>query len=234
MGNAGTQSASHSDGLEPSHTALIVIDMQSHFLDPSQAFGRFMKRINSAGVQSFGERVEQLVIPNIRRLQQGFRSAHGHLFYTEMGSFRSDRRDLPGWARRQNALGVQLEGEPLFAHFDQPSCRVDPRLAPQPDEFVFQKTSSGLLASTRADHTLRLLGVRTVVLCGALTDVCVAQAARELGDRDFDAVMVEDACAALDERVHRAALDTIAMTFGRVLDTSQVLESLGVTSAVAS
>jgi len=210
----------------PERTALVVVDMQGYFLDPGHAFGRFMKRVNAAGVSAFGERVEGLVLPNIQRLQAAFRAARAHLFYTEMGAFRADRQDMPGWARRQNEIGVRLEGEPLFACFDEPSCRIDPRLAPAPGEQIFQKTTSGLLASTTADQSFRVLGIDTVVLCGVLTDVCVTQAARELGDRDFEALVVGDACAALDERVHQAALDTVAMTFGRVLSTDQILEGL--------
>ena len=208
--------------IDPATSALIVIDMQQYFIEPGHAFGRFMTGLNEASVRAFGDRVGRLVVPNIQRLQRAFRAAKGHVFYTQMGSFRADRRDMPGWARRHNRVGEAVVGEPLFPTFDEPSCRLDTRLAPRADEQVIRKTTSGLLASTRTDQMLTVLGIRTVVVCGVLTDVCVAQAARELGDRDFNALVVEDACAALDERVHRASLDTIAMTFGQVGPTSQV------------
>ena len=68
--------------------------------------------------------------------------------------------------------------------------------------------------------------VDTVVVPGVVTDVCVAQTTREFGDRDFNAIVVADACATLDEDLHRATLDTIGRTFGTVLSTDQVLEIL--------
>jgi nicotinamidase-related amidase len=186
-----------------------------------------MRRINPAALAAYGERVEKLVVPNVQRLQQAFRAAGAELAYTELGCHRPDRRDLAGWARRHNALGQQMLGTPLYATFDEASCRVDARVAPRAGEIVVQKTTSGPTGSTKLDHMLRVRGVETVIVAGILTDVCVAQAARELGDRDFDAIVVEDACATYDPTLHKAALDTIAMTFGRVLSTQQVLERIG-------
>ena len=73
------------------------------------------------------------------------------------------------------------------------------------------------------DHTLRVLGISSVIVTGVVTDVCVAQTTRELGDRDFNALVVEDACATLDATRHKAALDTIGLTFGTVISTQQAL-----------
>lgn len=59
-----------------------------------------------------------------------------------------------------------------------------------------------------------------------MTDVCVAQTTREFGDRDFNAIAVEDACATPNETRHRATLETIANTFGTLMSTDRVLELL--------
>jgi len=71
-----------------------------------------------------------------------------------------------------------------------------------------------------------VLGIETVVVAGLVTDVCVAQTTREFGDRDFNAIVVEDACTTLGEDLHRAALETIGRSFGTVLSTEQVLDLL--------
>ena len=128
--------------------------------------------------------------------------------------------------RRYNALGQHSFGSAVYPPFDHPSRRVDASVAPQAGELVVQKSTSGPVNSTKLDQTLRVLGIDTVVVTGVVTDVCVAQTTRELGDRDFNAIAVADACAALDEDSHRAALDTIGRTFGTVLSTDQVLEIL--------
>lgn len=222
-----SRGAGPSDGLSAERTALLVIDMQPYFVRAESPFAQFMRRINPAALSAYGERVEKLVIPNVQRLQRAFRAAGAELAYTELGCHRPDRRDLAGWARRHNALGQQMVGAPMYATFDDPICRVDERVGPREGEIVVQKTTSGPTGSTKLDHMLRVRGIDTVVVTGVVTDVCVAQAVRELGDRDFNAIVVEDACATYDPTLHKAALDTIAMTFGRVLSTEQVLERLG-------
>ena len=104
--------------------------------------------------------------------------------------------------------------------------RVDDSVAPRPGELILQKTTSGPLNSTKLDQTLRVLGIDTVIVTGVVTDVCVAQTAREFGDRDFNAIVVEDACASTDDARHKAALETIAFTFGFVESTEQVIARL--------
>lgn len=218
--------ASPFDRLNPKRTALLVIDMQRYFVRPEYPFGKWIQQIDPSRSAAYFQRVENVVIPSIRRLQARFRALGAQIAYTEFGSLRQDGRDMPGWARRHNALGRQAVGSAVYPPFDHPSCRIDESVAPQADELVVQKSTSGPLNSTKLDQTLRVLGIDTVVVTGLVTDVCVAQTTREFGDRDFDAIVVADACATLDQEIHKAALDTIGRTFGTVLSTDQVLDLL--------
>ena len=215
------------DRLDRQRTALLVIDMQRYFVRPEYPFGKWIQQVDPAGSSAYFERVKNVVVPSIRRLQERFRSLGAQIAYTEFGSLRQDGRDMPGWARRHNALGQRVFGSAVYPPFDHPSCRVDESVAPEAGESVFQKSTSGPVNSTKLDQMLRVLGVDTVVVTGVVTDVCVAQTTREFGDRDFNAIVVADACATLDEDIHRATLDTIGRTFGAVLSTDQVLEILG-------
>jgi nicotinamidase-related amidase len=212
--------------LEPDRTALLVVDMQRYFLDPEAPFGRFIASVRPDGAGYYQHRVNELVIPQIQRLLKAFRDRKAQVVYTELGSFREDGRDLAGWARRHNDLARQMVGSPIYPSFADESCRVDDRLTPAGQDMILRKTTSGPLNSTRLDQTLRVLGIDTVVVTGVVTDVCVAQTAREFGDRDFDAIIVSDACAAFDERAHDVTMSTIAATFGFVADTNQILQSL--------
>ncbi len=215
--------ASPFDRLNPERTALLVIDMQRYFVHPEYPFGKWIQQVDPSGSNAYFERVKHVVVPSIQRLQEGFRSLDAKIAYTEFGSARHDGRDMPGWARRHNALGYQAVGSAVYPPFDHPSCRVDESVALQAGELVVQKSTSGPVNSTKLDQTLRVLGIDTVVVTGVVTDVCVAQTTREFGDRDFDAIVVADACATLDQDIHRAALDTIGKIFGTVLSADQVL-----------
>ncbi len=214
------------DDLDPERTALLVVDMQRYFVRAEYTFGKWIQQVDPSGSTAYFERVSQLVVPSIQRLQERFRSLGCKIAYTEFGSARRDGRDMPGWARRHNALGHESLGAAVYPPFDDPSCRIDESVAPQVEELVVQKSTSGPVNSTKLDQTLRVLGVDTVVVTGLVTDVCVAQTTREFGDRDFDAIVVADACTTFDLDIHRAALETIGRTFGTVLSTDQVLDLL--------
>lgn len=204
--------------------------MQRYFVQPDHPLGRVTAQIDPEGSTLYFDRVTRLVVPNIQSLQDRFRSLQACIVYTEFGSLRADGRDMPGWARRHNALGWKLVGTAVYPPFNDPSCRVDESLAPQPGEMVLQ-TTSGPANSTKLDQTLRVLGIDSVVVVGVATDVCVAQTAREFGDRDFDAIVVEDACATPTRECHQPALDSIGRVFGRVLSTQDVLQLLTARSA---
>jgi nicotinamidase-related amidase len=89
------------------------------------------------------------------------------------------------------------------------------------------------VASTRLDQTLRHLGVDTVVVTGLTTDVCASQTARELADRGFTTILVDDACTTLSDEMHRAAVVCYNIAFGRVRTTEEVLGLLPESSAAA-
>jgi nicotinamidase-related amidase len=226
MPEYGPLTASPFDRLGPQSTALFVIDMQRYFVRPEYPFGKWIQQIDPAGSSAYFERVEHIVVPSIQRLQERFRSHHAQIVYTEFGSLRPDGRDMPGWARRHNAFGYEAFGSAVYPPFNHPSCRVDESVAPQAGEVVVQKSTSGPVNSTKLDQTLRVLGIDTIVVTGVVTDVCVAQTTREFGDRDFNAIVVADACATLDQDIHRATLDTIGRVFGTVLSTDEVLDLL--------
>jgi len=210
--------------LDPRTTALFVIDMQRYFVRPEYPFGKVIQQVDPTGSSVYFDLVKHVVVPNIQRLQGRFRSLHAQIAYTEFGSLRQDGRDMPGWARRHNAFGHQAIGAAVYPPFDHPSCRVDESVAPQAGELVVQKSTSGPLNSTKLDQTMRVPGIDTIVVSGVVTDVCVAQTAREFGYRDFNTIVVADACATLDQDTHRTTLDTIGRTFGTVLSTDGVLD----------
>ncbi len=213
--------------ISPSQTALIVIDMQRYFVHPEYPLGKFVQMGAPELASQYYERLDGIVIPNIQRLLSASRAREVNVVFTEFGSLREDGADLPGWARRHNEVAQETVGSAVYPPFSDPSCRIDESLAPLPGELVVQKTTSGLVNSTKIDQTLRVLGIDTVIVVGVATDVCVAQATRELGDRDFNAFAVSDACATFDPQCHEAALRTIGVTFGTVLDTADALVRLG-------
>jgi nicotinamidase-related amidase len=63
-------------------------------------------------------------------------------------------------------------------------------LQPGPDEIVLAKTSSSLFNSTNIDYLLRNMDKRFLLICGCVTDQCVAHAVKDAADLGYLVTMV--------------------------------------------
>ena len=55
-------------------TALLVIAVQRYFVRPEDSFGQVFERLVPGVTAGYFQRVRDTVLPNIRRLQDGFRA----------------------------------------------------------------------------------------------------------------------------------------------------------------
>ena len=212
--------------IDRARTALIVIDVQHYFVDAGDNFGQLFERLVPGVTAGYFKRVRERVLPNIRSLQKAFRDASMPILYTATGTRTGDGRDLPGWLRELDNLGLAVLGQRIWPREGERQWQVDESIAPLPGEPVFMKCSSGPVASTRMDQTLRNMGIDTVLVTGLTTDVCTTQTARELADRGFSTVLVEDATTTLSEEMHNGAVQCFNIAFGRVRSTSEVIAML--------
>jgi nicotinamidase-related amidase len=173
-------------------------------------------------------RVDSTVLPNIQRLLACFRARKLPVIYFAVGCHAPDGRDLPRWMREFDEVSLMLNGQRVCPPVGDPSGAIEDRVAPIRGEVVLTKSSSGPGASTNLEQVLRNLSVRSLVVCGLTTAVCVSQTAREMADLGFQVIVAEDACTELSDESHRAALFTFALTFGRVRPTARIEELFGV------
>src|SRR5687768_15035308 len=85
--------------IAPDRTALLVIDVQRYFVRPEYSFGQVFERLVPGVTSGYFQRVRDTVLPNIRRLQEGFRARGMPIFFTATGTRLGNGRDLPGWLR---------------------------------------------------------------------------------------------------------------------------------------
>ena len=212
--------------LGPRTTALLVIDMQRYFVSPHYPFMQTFEKLVPGVTAGYCERVNNIVIPNINRLQTCFRSLQLPIIYTAIGSCLPDGRDLNRMWKDLDRLSISIVGRRMFPTVDAPSWQIDDSVAPSPGELVLNKTSSGALNSTMLDQTLRNMEIESLIVCGVTTDVCVETTARDAADRGFQVIIAEDACTALSSDLHRAALQAFSLAFGRVRQTEEVIKLL--------
>ena len=207
--------------LAGSTTALLIIDMQRDFLDPEGYIAR-------TGVDVRGLRA---IVPNVRRLLESARAKGIRVIHTREGH-RPDLSDLPAVkARRAAGAGAAIGSMGPLGRLlvrGEPGHDIIPELAPLANEAVIDKPGFGAFYATDLEQLLRVAGVRTLVIAGVTTDICVHSTLREAVDRGFECVTVGDACAAGDPAIHEAMLACIdgeGGILGRVVNTEAVVEA---------
>jgi nicotinamidase-related amidase len=97
---------------------------------------------------------------------------------------------------------------------DGPGGDLIQKLAPEEGESLVVKPRYSAFDKTPLELVLRDLEVERLLLAGAATEGCVAQTAidgRELG---FKVTVLADACATVDERIERVALEYLENVVG--------------------
>src|SRR5215510_4584128 len=208
--------------LDPVRTALIIVDMQRYFTQPSFPFTDLFEKMSPGVCAGYLRRVQESVIPSIRRLLDQFRKNGSLVVFTAVGTEKKDGSDLACWARALDEAGLNLLGTRIHPPVGDPSWQIDPALEPRADDLVVNKLSAGTFATTDLAEQLRSRGVDRVVITGVVTDVCVSTTAREAADRDFKVVVVSDACTTFSEKLHQANLETLNV-LGWVKATDDVI-----------
>jgi biuret amidohydrolase len=203
-------------------TALLIIDMQRDFLDPEGYIAR-------TGVDVRGLRA---IIPNVRRLLDAARSQGVRVIHTREGH-RPDLSDLPAVkARRAAGAGAAIGSMGPLGRLlvrGEPGHGIIPELEPLADEPVIDKPGFGAFYATDLEQLLRVGGVRTLIISGVTTDICVHSTLREAVDRGFECVTAGDACAAGDSAIHEAMLRCIdgeGGILGRVASTEVIVSAV--------
>jgi biuret amidohydrolase len=144
----------------------------------------------------FAAALRDRALPALRRLVEMARGRGVEIIYTVIEALTRDGRDRSLDHKLSNILVPK--GSPL--------ARVIAGVAPQDDEIVLPKTSSGVFNSTNLDYLLRNLGIENVIVAGFVTDQCVDMAIRDGADRGYFMVCATDACAAYTDERHATAL----------------------------
>ncbi len=163
----------------------------------------------------FFDQMKSKVIPNMKRLQDGFRAVGGEVLYTTIESLTKDGRD--------RSLDYKITG------FNVPKGSWDGKviseLAVGEDEIVFPKSSSSVFISTHIDYVLRNLGVKQLVMSGIVTDQCVEGAIRDACDLGYLVTQVTDACMTYTQERHDHSLETIK-GYCRQMTTDELITEL--------
>jgi nicotinamidase-related amidase len=176
------------------------------------------------------------IIPKILSLLEACRKAGLQVYHTREGH-RADLSDLSSRAltrSRNNPSGIGIGDQGPLGRLlvrDEPGHEIVRELYPKDGEPVIDKPGNGAFAYTDFELLLHLKAIRNLIVCGVTTDVCVHTTMREANDRGYDCLLVEDCCAASEEKLHRAAVEMVRTEsgiFGATAELENVLNAVNV------
>ncbi len=205
--------------LAPERTALVVVDVQEYNTKP---MGDLIQAIVD-DYPPFGEyyfpRMANVVIPNIRRLLDFFRSHQLRVIFLKVGPYLDDGADMPAVLKGMGLLrrkGLEIVDE----------------LTPIDGEIVLRKNSYSAFTSTNIDQVLKNMGVTDLVITGVTTDGCVETSARDAADHGYNCYLIEDACGTLSESIQQGTMESFVLMFGKVRTVLEVIDELSATLGV--
>ncbi len=190
-------------------TALVIVDMQNAYLSK----GGY---IDLVGFDVSGA---PPVIEETARIAAACRAAGIPVIYLQNG-FSPDQREAPPSApvwHKSNALKFMRANEAyagrLITHgtWDH---EIVPELAPQPGDIVVPKARYSGFAGTTLEQVLSSRRIRTLLVGGVASNVCVESTIRDAYHREFFPVMLTDATMAAGAGQQQATEFNVEHFFG--------------------
>ena len=199
-----------------SKAALIVVDMQNDFL---KAGGFIARRPEFRQFVKSKQPLVDRAIPNVMRLIQAARTSTIPVVFIRE-AFREDYADacFPYW-RVPQCVKEKFVVEGTWG------SQIIEELRPQPGDMVVTKKGYGGFTNTPLNTYLRNLDVRTCIVTGVDTSICVDTTVRQGTDLNYYMVVVSDATAD-SKKEHEAALSTLGNFFADVMMTDELLRMI--------
>lgn len=208
-----------------STTALIVIDMQRDFLEPG-GFGELLGNDVSL--------LRSTVAP-CQRVLAAARAAGLMVVHTREGHL-PDLSDAPTSKLARGGLMVGIGDTGPMGRVlvrGEPGHAIIPELEPLLDEPIVDKPGKGAFHETNLESILQARGIRTLIVCGVTTEVCVHTSVRQANDHGYECIVPADCVGSYFPEFHRVALEMIkaqGAIFGWVSDSARVVDALAATT----
>ena len=201
------------DKVRPEHTALIVVDVQNDFC----AEGGMMhaEGLDLTAVQAMAGRLPELTESAHRAgalvvFVRSVYSSANNSYLSDVWLEQAARRRGDSYTKRDVCAADSWEGD-FFGD-----------VGPQPGDPIVTKHRFSAFHNTDLETILRANGIRTLVMTGVATNICVETTARDGFVRDYYIVFLSDGTATYDDSSHAATLSVIDRFFGQVADVAGV------------
>ena len=200
------------DRLDAGRSALLVIDMQNHFVAPE-----WPSSVASAAS----------IVPNINGLATAIRVAGGAVVWIR--NIYSEQ-NLHDWSVYFNGFNTSdARNHVLTSLADgRDGAELWHEMATDDGDWHIEKSrfSAFIQGASDLERRLREVGIDTLVITGAMTPVCCEATARDAMMRNFNVVVAADACAAHSDAEHNASLSAMLQVCGDVMTVEEICSRL--------
>ena len=182
-------------------TALVVIDMENAFLDPTSplCIKQALATVPACGSVIEKARERQIPVFFVNRI---YRKNGSDVEFTRYQSWYDGDRYLAPGSTGPLSIDVPAEFKPMAGDY----TIIKPRFSA-----FFQ---------TELDLILRRLGVRTVILTGTTTPNCIRTSCYDGLSLDYNILIIEDCCSSNTEEIQRVNMEDMARV-GAVITSSR-------------
>jgi len=179
---------------KPQESALLILDMQSYFLDSaSHAF------IPSAGA----------IVPGLKKLARKYYANNLPVIFTQHINSPEDAGVMSHWWR--DLITIENPLSAIITDFDFTN------------RYVIRKSQYDAFYQTNLENILKNKGVSQIVVSGVMTHLCCETTARAAFVRGFDVFFLIDGTATYNEDHHLATLLNLSHGFASPVLTDKIL-----------
>ena len=194
--------------LDPAHTAIVVVDMQNDFC-AENGYIHTTQRADMSANKPLAERIGKLV--------EAGRDAGCEIVWIK-AIYDHDLLPAPMLSKmlERGQGAVCCASDSWGADFYE--------ICPEKGEHVVEKRCYSAFHNTQLDDILRRRGVRSLVMTGVATNVCVDSTLREAFFHGYYIVMPPDCVGSANIPLHEAAIKSVEFIFGGVPESGEVMD----------
>jgi len=142
--------------------------------------------------------------------------------------------------REKNIKIIHIQHEslskdaPFFIH-DTKGFDIHESVAPLKEEDVIVKNHANSFVDTALQEVLEKSNIEDVIICGAMSHICVNSTVRAASDLNYNCTVAHDACATLAlefegvkidaSKVHASSMAALSFGFSKMSSTQEILSA---------
>jgi nicotinamidase-related amidase len=177
----------------PAHTALLVVDVQNDMCREDGWMARHGRDVGRIGQ----------MLPRLTTLLTDGREAGVKIVFVQQTTLPANASDSPAWLYFKTRDGRTETDYTLDGTWGE--ALVD-ELGARPEEVRVKKHRPSAFHGTNLELVLAAAGIRSVVVCGVITQGCVLATVLDASFHDYYVVLAEDCVQSFDQAQHENAL----------------------------